>query len=260
LWVDVMKSTPFDMSMQRARVPKMKLRRIARFLKERLQLLTGRVPSCRWVRLRLGAYQHWDPSLSRVQFGAIEKHLNECPECRAEWERTSELCHDLERLRRRMAGEPSIDLQVARLMVRNNENEAKQTSPRRAKAAWFNHYSFRLAALCLFIMAIPLFSYMGHYLVTEYFRPTQTVTEGRSLIFTLKNSAKASLPIELMVAISLFMIALPLFGYIAYLVFRPRQSPTQAEYSPLPLKRSAKASVPSEEEERPIAKTKGREG
>lgn len=224
----------------------MKLRRIVRFLKERLQLLAGRVPSCRWVRLRLGAYHHWDPSLSRLQFGAIEKHLNECPRCQAEWENTSVLCHDLERLRRGIAGEPRIDLQVARLMVRINENEVKQASPRGTNAAWLNQYGYRLATLCLLIISVPLLNYAGHCLVTEYFKPPQSITEGQSLAFTLRNSAIAGLPIILMVAITLYIITLPLIGYVAYRVLRPRRSPAQAASSPFPVKYSANASVPIE--------------
>lgn len=244
----------------------MKLRRITRGMKERLQLLAGRVPSCRWVRLRLGAYHHWDPSLSRLQFGAIEKHLSKCPECRAEWEQASELCHNLERLRRTMAGEPSVEEQVAQLMARINENETKQASPRPTKAAWFNHYSFRLAALCLLIVAVPLLNYTGQYLVTEYFRPRQPVAEGLVTVAPLKNSAKASVPIEMVAAVFLLMIALPLFGYATYRVFRSRESVTDGRSLILPYKNSAKASVPDEttmsktREGRLIDENRGREG
>ncbi|MCE5231212.1 hypothetical protein LLG95_16675 [bacterium] len=178
--------------------------------------------------MRLGAYHHWDPSLSRLQFGAIEKHLSECPECRAEWERTSELCYNLEQLRRGMAGEPSIEEQVANLMVRINECETEQATYRETCAAGFRRYGYKLAAaMCILVIALPVLGYMGQQVLIKYIGAGESLILVRDMVY--RNSARVGVPIEMLAAVCLILIALPL-GYMGHRVLkeylRPRESAT----------------------------------
>jgi len=125
--------------------------------------LSGTSISCEWVRERLGAYYGWDPSLSRREFVAIGRHLEECVACAAVWTNGRETRDVVERAvatcdPHRMSHQALLARVMARLEAKDSEREAMRVA-RRVK--WMSVSAAQAAAMILLIVAVPVMAYVG---------------------------------------------------------------------------------------------------
>jgi len=134
-----------------------------RAIRERLLALCGRVPGCEWVRIRLGAYYGWDPSLSKGEFLTIERHLDECTACAAEWQEVRHVQDTIERTLAasdpdRITPEAVADSVMARFEASDGKKEARRVA---RKVAWTSVSVAQLAAACLLVVALPVLAYVA---------------------------------------------------------------------------------------------------
>jgi len=92
----------------------------------RPRLLPRPRADCEWVQKRMGAFHDWDPCLSDRERRSIGKHVAICPECRADKERTEDLCAAIDKeMVRTDASRLSPEQIASRVMARTDVRESR---------------------------------------------------------------------------------------------------------------------------------------
>ena len=131
-------------------------------LRERIQVRLGQAPGCAWVQERLGAYCDWD--LSLAAFKTVERHLERCPGCAAEYEAIREVCDALQAKRSAELDLATPETMLERVLDCIRAQEAGEPGrafvPGRLGAPKWRPAA-AIAATCLLLLAIPVLAYVG---------------------------------------------------------------------------------------------------
>jgi hypothetical protein len=140
--------------------------------KRRLMILFGRAPDCPWVQLRLGAFYGWDPCLSKHEFRAIERHLQNCSACAEQWTNVYEIHELIEQgIAAAQPTKATPEVIAERVMAKIDAYEAERANKGlRQRIVLKRRLALALVSACVLIIALPLLAHFGNY-VWKAIRP-----------------------------------------------------------------------------------------